>query len=108
MRDDNKIMLVELIIIIICLAILFLVYGARIRSKGNKGLFSENFIQKADEKIFEFIKFIFKLYSDSLKNITGFVSKIPHRIVQGIHFISHKIAQKSSEWIEKITHKHSK
>lgn len=98
-------MILELITILITSLILFSVYFARIKSKkGGTMLFSDSFLQKADETIFEFVKFVFKLYSLLFTNISMFLSKIPHKIANHIHKISHTIAQKSSEWIDKIAH----
>jgi hypothetical protein len=102
-------MTVELIIILVSSLILVLVYFSRIKSKqGGTILLSENFLHKADEKIFEFVKFVFKLYSLLFSNISTFLSKIPHKVIHSIHIISHKVAQKSSAWIDKITHKTQK
>ena len=101
-------MTIELISIIVSLSILVLIYGARIKSsRGKTILFSEKFLQNTDEKIFEFVKFVFKLYSLLFTNISAFLSKIPHKIIHNIHVVSHTIAQKSSIWIEKITHKNN-
>jgi hypothetical protein len=36
------------------------------------------------------------------------VSKIPHKVINTIHKVSHAVAAKSSEWVEKITHKTTK
>jgi hypothetical protein len=98
-------MILEITTIILSAVILFLVYFARIKSGNSKTfLFSEKFLQKADESIFEFVKFVFKLYSLLFQNVATFASKVPHKVIHSIHFISHKIAQKSSEWIDKVTH----
>ena len=102
-------MITELITIIVSLLVLVLIYFSRIKSEGSKTfLFSEKFLHKADEKIFDFVKFVFKLYSLLFGNISIFISKTPHMIMNMIHKISHAVAQKSSEWIEKVTHKNNK
>lgn len=102
-------MILEITTIILSTTILFLVYFARIKSNNSKTfLFSESFLNKADEKIFDFIKFVFKMYSLLEQNVTTFVSKIPHKVINIIHKISHSIAAKSNEWVEKITHKTTK
>lgn len=102
-------MILEILAISTPTIIIFLVYFARIKSgEGKTFLFSQRFLHKADEKIFDFVKFVFKLYSLLFSNISTFVSKIPHKIVHNIHKISHSIAQKSSNWIDKITHKTTK
>ncbi|MEY4440989.1 MAG: hypothetical protein RLY49_615 [Candidatus Parcubacteria bacterium] len=98
-------MTVELITILLSLLILISVYFSRIKSRnGETILFSENFLHKADENIFEFVKFVFKLYSLLFHNISTFLSKIPHKVAHNVHAVSHKVAQKSSNWIDKITH----
>lgn len=102
-------MILEIITILFSATILFLVYFARIKSSHSKTfLFSETFLNRADEKIFDFIKFVFKLYSLLFSNISTFVSRIPHKIVHSIHKVSHTAALKSSQWVDKITHKPSK
>ncbi len=99
-------MTIEIIAILLSGTVLFLVYFARIKNDNKKTfLFSEKFLNKADEKIFDFVKFVFKLYSLLFTNLAGFISKIPHKIIHYIHQISHMVAQKSSAWVEKITHK---
>ena len=102
-------MIIEIITIIISILIIGIIYIARIKSvNGKTFLFSEKFLQKTDEKIFDFVKFIFKLYSLLFHNISTFVGQIPHKIIHTIHGLSHAVAQKSSVWVEKITHKSSK
>lgn len=102
-------MILEILAISVSAIIIFLVYFARIKSNGTKTfLFSESFLNRADEKLFDFIKFVFKMYSLLEQNLATFVSKIPHKIVNIIHRASHAIALKSNEWVEKITHKTTK
>lgn len=99
-------MILEITSIILSLLILFLIYFARIKSpEGKTFLFSNSFLNKADEMVFDFIKFVFKLYSLLFMNISIFISKIPHKVAHNIHKVSHLVAQKSSNWIDKITHK---
>jgi hypothetical protein len=102
-------MILEIITIIVASLIVGTIYIARIKSSGQKtALFSENFLQKADEKIFEFVKFVFKLYALLFANISAFISKIPHQAVNYLHKISDYIAQKSKSWIDAIAHKTKK
>ncbi len=102
-------MTIELIIILVSLLLLVTVYFSRIKSKEEGTLlFSENFLQKADEKIFDFIKFVFKMYSLLAQNLFSFVTKIPYKIVHLVHKFAHSIAAKSTVWVEKITHKNIK
>jgi hypothetical protein len=102
-------MIIEIVTISVSAGIIFLIYFARIKSGRSKTfLFSESFLHKTDEKIFDIVKFVFKMYSLLFSNISVFISKIPHKVVNSIHKISHFLAQKSSEWVDKITHKNSK
>lgn len=102
-------MIVEITLIIVSSSILFLVYFSRVKNNGLKTfLFSENFLNSADEKIFDFVKFVFKMYSLLEQNVTTFVSKIPHKVAHTIHEASHSLAVKSSKWVDKITHKTTK
>ncbi len=102
-------MLFEILTISISAAILFLVYFAGIKSPhGKTFLFSENFLNKADEILFGFVKFMYKLNSLLFHNISTFIARIPHKIVNVIHVISHATAKYTSDWIEKVTHKNNK
>ncbi len=102
-------MILEIITITITSLLILVIYTARIKTDtGKTFLFSESFLQKADERIFDFVKFIFKLYSLLIHNVSTFISHIPHKIVNIIHKIAHNIAVKSSEWIDKVTHKNIK
>jgi hypothetical protein len=102
-------MLSEIIAIGVSILVLFLVYFARVKSPAGKTfLFSERFLNKADEIIFDLIKFVYKMHELLFHNISVFLGHIPHKIMNIIHKISHAIAKYSSDWIEKITHKHSK
>jgi hypothetical protein len=102
-------MTLEIITIIVSSLIVGSIYIARIKSKNGKTfLFSENFLQTTDEKIFEFVKFVFKLYALLFANISVFISKIPHQVVNYVHKTSHYVAQKSKLWIDKIAHKTKK
>ena len=102
-------MLLEIITIIFSLTVLILVYFARVKStSGGTFLFSNSFLNKADEIIFDFIKFIFKLYSLLFHNISTFIAHIPHKVIHSIHKVAHMIAQKTNLWVDKITHKSSK
>jgi len=99
-------MLFETIAISISALVLFLVYFARLKSKtGRTFLFPESFLNKADEILFDVIKFVYKLHSLLLHNISTFFARIPHKVVHGIHHTSHIVAHKSTVWVEKITHK---
>lgn len=99
-------MILEITTIIISLTILFLVYFARIKSiNGGTFLFSKSFLNRADEILFDFVKFIFKLYSLLFNNISVFISKIPHKVVHNVNQVSHIIHKKSSVWIDTLTHK---
>jgi hypothetical protein len=98
-------MIIELSILIFSIFALFFIYFARLKSKTNGTfLFSDNFLNKADEVIFSFIKFVYKLYTLLLTNISGFLVHVPHKIIEAIHYISHAIAKYSSKWVERITH----
>ena len=102
-------MILEIITITVASLIVASVYMARIKSTTGKTiLFSESFLQTMDEKIFEFIKFVFKLHELLFSNISVFISKIPHQVVNYVHDVSHFIAQKSKIWIDKIAHKTKK
>ncbi len=102
-------MQLELPVIIISFLVLFLIHFARIKSvEGKTFLFSTNFLNKADEIIFDLVKFVFKLYELLFHNISVFIEKIPHKVIKMIHKVSHFIAGKSSVWIEKITYKSPK
>ena len=102
-------MILEIITIVLSALMIFVVYAARIKSTEDKSvLFSEKFLHKADDKIFEFVKFVFKLYSLLTHNISTFIVHVPHKIIHGIHVVSHAIAQKSNKWVEKIKHTHKK
>ncbi len=98
-------MILEISIIIVSSLVIGVVYASRIKStSGNSILFSKKFLHKADENIFEFVKFVFKLYSLLTHNISTFMAHVPHKIIHSIHTVSHTIAQKSSTWVEKIKH----
>lgn len=99
-------MTLEIITIILSSLVIGSIYIARIKSKNGKTfLFSENFLQKKDESIFEFVKFVFKLYALLFANISVFLSKIPHQVANHVHKVSDYVAQKSKLWIDKISHK---
>jgi hypothetical protein len=101
--------MLEIITIIVSSLIVGIVYIARIKpANGKTILFSEHFLHKADEHIFEFVKFVFKLYALLVANISAFISKIPHQIANHVHNTSHYIAQKSKTWIDAIAHKTKK
>lgn len=102
-------MSLEILIITISFLVLFSVYFARLKSPtGRTFLFSESFLNKADEALFNFVKFVFKLYSLLFQNISTFIGRIPHKIVHSIYKTSHTITNKSSQWVDKITHKTKK
>lgn len=102
-------MIIELITISVSSIILFLIYFARLKStNGDTFLFSERFLNRADEAIFGFIKFIYKMNALLFHNISGFVAHIPHRTIHVIHGISHSITEYTSNLVEKITHKNTK
>jgi hypothetical protein len=99
-------MMIELIIIGVSILTLIVIYTGRVTSPtGDTRLFSNPFLTKMDEGIFEFIKFFFKLYSLVMSNFTSFLKKIPHRAIHTIHAVSHSLAAKSSKWVDKITRK---
>jgi hypothetical protein len=98
-------MIIELSILIFSIVALFFIYFARLKSTtGKTFLFSENFLNRADEVIFSFIKFIYKLCALLYSNISGFLLHVPHKIIHSIHVTSDAITKQSSKWVERITH----
>jgi len=96
-------MIVELIILSISLVALVLLYVGRMKSNnGQTFLFSNTFLSKTDENIFEVIKITFKGYAQISHSISVFIAKIPHAIAHTAHNISHRISQYTSKWVETI------
>ncbi len=96
-------MMIELIIICVSVLALAVIYLARVRTPdGNTRLFPSTFLIKTDEIIFDFIKFVFKLHSLMVSNISSFFKEVPHKILQNIHKGSNLLAMHSNRWVEKI------
>jgi predicted RND superfamily exporter protein len=95
--------MLEIIIILISALVLFLLYFARYISKDNNTfLFSETFLVKADDVIFDTIKFLFKIYTLLINNISAFFKTIPHTIVHFAHKISNALAGYTHTLVEKF------
>lgn len=96
-------MMVELIVLSVSAIGLILLYVGRMRSpEGETFLFSSRFLMRADDVIFDFFKFVFKLYALVTSNIASFFKAMPHKVVDNIHKTSHNVAVKSKTWVEGI------
>ena len=103
-------MMIELIIIGVSVLALLTIYIARAKTtNGNTRLFPNSFLMKTDEIIFDFIKFVFKLYALMASNLGSFFKEVPHKFLESIHKGSHALATQSSRWVDRIKGKsHSK
>ncbi len=103
-------MMIELIIICVSVLAVATIYIGRVKTVGgNTKLFPTSFLMRTDEVIFDFIKFVFKLYALLVSNLNSFFGEVPHKFLQSIHKGSHSLATHSSQWVEKIKRKsHSK
>ncbi len=94
-------MTMELIIIVASVAGLILLYWARWnRTDHSSLLFPHRFLHKMDEVLFDFIKFVFKLYALVVSNLKSFFKAMPHKVAHGIHRATHSAATKSKTWVD--------
>lgn len=95
-------MKVELIIIFVSIVVIFGLYAGRMRASGHGGVFSNSFLSKTDEVIFEFIKFVFKLHALVVSNLGSFFREVPHRFVHGIHSILDALSAKTKQLLDRL------